>query len=280
MPDMNKILFIRAKRCDECNPADTCDSCIQGYNALAHVEQHAQGGGWTIFDLADEQANKTDVYNSIDQNDPGVIYGFGHGSQTRYTAQHRQDVFNTTECDKVNGRIVYLLSCLTAGQLGPMMMQKGAVAYAGFNISWTWVAETDVNNNFLYVDPYQDKYAKCFYESANELMVALCNGSSFIEAVHASVLKYNAWIQYWYDVAPGDPASQDCIMWLAHDRDGLVALTYCDYITTEQACLDADCYWKNGKCQSTGDGGHVPLQMVALLPVFLVVGMVFIAFKK
>jgi hypothetical protein len=279
MPNMNEILFIRAHRCDECNPADTCDSCVQGYYALAHVIQHAQSGGWTVFDAADEQANQTDVYNSLNQFDQGIIYGFGHGNETRYTAQHREDIFTTTECDKVNGRMIYLLSCLTANALGPMIMQKGAVAYAGFNISWTWVAETDVNNNFVYVDPYQDKYARGFYESANELMTALCNGYSFIEAVQASVLKYNEWIQYWYEVEPGDPASQDCIMWLAHDRDGLVALTYCDYITEEQACIDAGCTWKNNRCQSIADGGGIPVSMIALIPVALVVGMVFIAFK-
>jgi hypothetical protein len=283
MPDMNKILFIRAKRCDECVPAETCDSCIHGFNGLAHVIEHANSGGWATLDAADENANQSYVYNMIDQNDPGVIYGFGHGNQTRYTAQHREDIFNTYECDKVKGRMVYLLSCLTAQALGPMMMEKGAVAYAGFNIEWTWVAEQDVNKNVIYVDPYDDKLAKGFYESANELMVALCNGLSFIEAVHASVQKYTEWINYWYET--GGPDSNDCIAWLAHDRDGLVALTYCEYIDNEQACLDADCNWcirgQDGICQTQECGKpRPPIAIIALLPVVLVVGMVFIAVKK
>jgi len=279
MPDMNKILFIRAKKCDECNPAETCDTCIQGFNALAHVIQKAQNDGWTTFDAADENANQANVYNAIEQFDPGVIYGFGHGNEGRYTAQHREDIFNTSQNEKVNGRIVYLLSCLTANALGPAMMEQGALAYAGFNISWTWVADTDINNNFNYPDPYQDKYAKGFYEAANELMVALCNGYSFIEAVQASIKKYNDWIQYWYDVEPGDPASQDCIMWLAHDRDGLVALTLCETLSTELECINADCTWKNNKCM-TMETQRMSLSPVLLLPVILVVGLVFIAVKK
>jgi hypothetical protein len=279
MPDMNKILFIRAKRCEECIPAETCDTCLQGFHATGNVLQQMQQTGWNVLDAADENANKEYIYNQIDQNDPGVIYGFGHGGNTRFTAQHRLDVFNTSECDKVKDKIVYLFSCLTANQLGPMMMQKGALAYAGFNISWTWIAETDANNNFIYVDPSQDKYAKGFYESANQLMVSLSQGKSFVDAVSDSVAKYNDWIQYWYDVAPGDPSSQDCIMWLAHDRDGLVALTYCDYITSEQACLDADCYWKNNKCQSMLSTPK-NLSVLAFIPVLLVVGIAFIVFKR
>jgi hypothetical protein len=282
MPDMNKLLFIRAKRCDECNPAETCDSCIQGFNATGHVLKQASDSGWTVFDASDENANAEYVYQSIDSNDPGVIYGFGHGNEGRYTAQHREDIFNTSSCDKVKGRIVYLLSCLTANALGPEIMKKGALAYAGFNISWTWVADTDVNNNFNYPDPYQDNYAKCFFESANELMVAITKGYSFIEAVQASVAKYNEWIQYWYKDNPSDPASQDCIMWLAHDRDGLVALTICDTIQSENECITAECLWSNNKCMTLEgvEGQHMAINPVMLIPVVLVVSMVFMAFKK
>ncbi len=275
---MSKILFIRAKRCDDCSPAESCDTCLQGFNAVGHVEQDAQTK-WATFDLADEQANQEAVYSSIATNDPGVIYGFGHGNNDRFTAQHREDIWNTNSCDNLNGRMVYLLSCLTANSLGPMIMKKGALAYAGFNVEWTWIAETDTDNNFIYVDPYQDKYAKGFYESANELMIALSNGSSFIEAVQASIQKYNDWISYWYHDNPGDPSSQDCIMWLAHNRDGLVALTQCDYITNEADCTAAGCTWDGTSCHSIAQQKTL-FNPAILIPIVFVVGIIYLAVKK
>lgn len=274
MPDMNKILFIRAKRCDDCTPEGTCDSCIQGYNAAGHVLAE-NTGGWSVIDAGDNNANKQYVDEAIEYDDPGVIFGFGHGNQNRFTAQYREDIFTTSDCDRVSGRIVYLLSCLTANQLGPMMMEKGALAYAGFNQSWTWIADTDEYNNFLQPDPYFDKYAQGFYESAVAVMVALCAGYSFIEAIQASIQKYNDWIQYWYDNP--DPASQDCIMWLAFDRDALVAFSNCDEITDEQTCVQQGCLWEATQCATIPR--HASINPVLLIPVVFVVGIAFVVFK-
>jgi len=138
---------------------------------------------------------------------------------SRFTGDSEQDIFTVNECDKLAGKEVYLLSCLTANSLGPAIIQNGANAYAGYRISWTWVSDSGSDG-----DPYQDLYAKGFYESANELWLALIDGATFEEAVQAAIDRYNWWIDYWFNENPEAPQSQDAIMWLIHDRNGLVAL--------------------------------------------------------
>lgn len=254
-------MFVRPKN---------CRYCIHGFNALGHIVGYAQQKGlWNITDLTETQANQTPVYDAIDATDPFAFYGFGHGQIDRYTGDSEQDIFNTFECNKLSGRVVYLLSCLTATVLGPEIIRQGALAYAGFNISWTWVAQSE-NEEFVYFDPYDDPYAYGFYESANELWKALLDGKTFQESVQQSVNKYNEWIDYWYYQNPGDPASQDCIKYLALDRDGLVSLDVCDVQTNQTECEALGCYWINGVCcasQVQGGSGN-------LIPIVLAVGIV------
>jgi len=113
-----------------------------------------------------------------------------------------------------------------------------------FNVSWTWVADTDESDEFVYPDPYNDPYAYGFYESANELWKALVDGKTFQEAVQQSINKYDEWIDFWFDHS-SYPLSASCIQYLAYDRDGLVAFISCGAITDEAECLANGCHWHN-----------------------------------
>jgi len=236
MPE-DKMMFIR--------PIN-CHSCGNGYYALGHAVDYAIQHGKTVIDIEKEQADKGPVYASIDANDPLYFYGFGHGNVGRFTGDSEEDIFNTNECGKLANRNVYLLSCLTANQLGPAIVKAGAKAYAGFNISWTWITSSGADG-----DPYDDTYAHGFYESSNELWNALVDGKTMREAVQASIDKYNEWIDYWYYDNPEDPYSQEAMKWLIHDRNGLVFLTICDTLTDEATCKAQGCSWYNNSCHTT-----------------------------
>ena len=155
--------------------------------------------------------------------------------------------------DKLNGRMIYLLSCLTAQQLGPAMIDAGAISYAGFKDEWTW-AGNDPNG-----DPYDDPYARCFYESANELWLALIDGYSFGEAVEHSKNKYDWWIDYWLNST--DISASTMVGILSTDKDLLVPLgdqtahlleDPCMQRTTSNDCIVNGCYWwPDGTCHGT-----------------------------
>ena len=110
------------------------------------------------------------------------------------------------------------MSCLTANILGTSIVKAGANYYAGYNISWTWQTQGGTEG-----DPYNDAYAKCYWESANELWMAIIDGESFENAFARCIAKYNEWIDKWYAIGGADALEQ--ITWLLHDRDGLVMLT-------------------------------------------------------
>lgn len=268
MPIENNMMFIRPKN---------CDYCLHGYNALAHMVSYAQNIGFNVNDVEGINAIKTVVENEIDTTDPMSIYGFGHGLEGLFTGDTQQIIFSVDDCSSLNGRIVYLLSCLTANLLGPAIIQNGAVAYAGFNIEWTWIANIDKNEEFIYPDPYNDPYAHGFYESANELWKSLTDGDDFIVAIQKSINKYNEWIDYWFYTNPEDPESQDCIKWLAVDRDGLVALTDCMLHQTQQECESYGCKWENDECIPMPQTDNSGLALLAI-PVLLVIGLAFISY--
>lgn len=267
MPNPDNMLFVRPKNCRFCG---------HGYYGLQHALQYANSKGWDTIDIAAENANQIPVYTAIDNYDPATFYGFGHGNNCIYTGDAEEGIFTCDECNRLNGRMVYLLSCLTANGLGPEMIRQGALAYAGFNISWTWLSDTGTDG-----DPYADKYARGFWESANELWMSLCDGMEFRASVQKSVAKYNEWIEYWFYTNPEDPFSQECIKWLAFDRDGLVALDVCDAITDEVQCAEYGCHWYNGHCNSNP---QAPIQsgglILAAISVALIVGVASYMYKN
>lgn len=194
----------------------------QMYYGLLHAVQYAQSKGYNICDLAGSDAVKEKIYEKLDELNPIFFFGMGHGNIDKFTDDKEWAVWWCGEksCslppDNLRGRIVYLWSCLTARQLGPKIIEHGGWSYAGFKEEWVWVPDR------LGGDPYDDKYAKGFFESGNELIIALLDKKTMQEAVQASLDKYNEWIDYWKQ--SDDPGASECIKWLAWDRDALTLL--------------------------------------------------------
>lgn len=294
MPDQTKMMFVRPINCHDCG---------NGYYALAHARDYAETKGFTILDIEGTDANQGPVWDALDTEDPGSFYGFGHGNVDIYTGDSEQMIFDTTHCDKLAGRIVYLLSCLTANQLGPAIRDAGALGYAGFDISWTWMTENSSDG-----DPYEDGYANGFYRSANALWESICDGKTLTDAATDSVATYDYWIDYWLYTNNNDPYASEAIKWLVHDREGLIFYPtpdvneiptqhYCEVaggywydnacyagvdcltLTNENDCINNGCYWWNESCHYEEEPPPGP-NLLFILPILLVVGIAFIAYQK
>lgn len=195
-----------------------CRYCIQGWYGMQHVSEEANINSINLIELQKEDAVKENVWSILASIDPVFVNGFGHGNDGIYTGDTTQAIFTSADCSILNSRIVYLLSCLTANELGPAIIDAGGIAYGGYNISWTWMATS------LLVDPYTDWYAEGFYRSSNMFPIALIQGEVMEEARDKCIAEYNRWINIWETERASDQYAAAAIQWLIHDRDGLTVL--------------------------------------------------------
>lgn len=192
--------------------------CDGAFLAMVHISDEARSQDLDLIELQKYDAVKQPVWDTLEASDPIFVNGFGHGNTGIFTGDDSKAIFTDDECDILAGRIVYLLSCLTAIELGPAVISAGGVAYIGFNMEWTWLA------NNTHVDPYGDWYAEGFYRASNEFPIALIQGDMVSEAKDRSIAKYNEWIEIWETERSGDPYAASAISWLLADRDGLTVL--------------------------------------------------------
>jgi len=235
-------LFIRPK---------DCRVCEHGYYGLLHPINHSNAQGFNTIDLSWTQAERVNVESTVPIVQPFLIHGFGHGNVNIYTGNSETAIFHTSfDLTYLAGSVIYLLSCLTANELGPYLITQGVLGYGGFLIAWTWMCDGPVSG-----DPYEDIYAHGFYESSNEFFISLLDIETLQQAYDRSVAKYNDWIDYWSNEGSGDPYASQAIGWLIHDRDGLVLYgdtsvkaIECETIQGRQECIDGGCWWYDGEC--------------------------------
>lgn len=83
-----------------------------------------------------------------------VIIGVGHGSPTEFCGHNSQVLLDTISLPNVRGKVVVLISCQTAMQLGPALINAGADSYIGFLEDLVWVMDADSA-----ATPWSDKFA-------------------------------------------------------------------------------------------------------------------------
>lgn len=132
------------------------------------------------------------------------ISGVGHGSPTVYTGDRGDHILEVGAYDpaEVKGKCIHLLSCQTAQQLGPDLVQKGARAYVGYFENFTFVGDqagTPINELEL------------FWQCDSKFDIMMANGATVEEAYNAAIAEYNAAIQ----LVPNSVTAT----WLTHDRN-------------------------------------------------------------
>jgi hypothetical protein len=133
------------------------------------------------------------------------------GNSTTFTGQGYDKIFWTCDNVQLGGRVAFMLSCITAAELGPdSVNNKGAVCYMGYADTFSWTQER-------LQDPLADRYGISFFEPVLELIYRLADGATTGEAFKASLDKWNYWIDYWSRST--DPFAPAVLMLLLHDRD-------------------------------------------------------------
>lgn len=205
-----------------CGRPKECRYCEQVYYGLLHIVQYIRERGYVVYDLSGSKCIRSEIYDKLENLNPSLFAAMGHGYIDTFTDNNEAIVWRCgyISCSyppgNLKNRIVYLWSCLTARELGPEIINYGATAYIGFNEEWIWVSSSPAG------DPYNDPYARCFFDSGNEVIKALVDGCTVKEAVQRAIDRYNQWIEYWKQ--SNDVHATECIKYLAWDRDALVSL--------------------------------------------------------
>jgi len=184
-----------------------------GYAALEPVVLYYFQKYETI-DLKSSLATKEEVRKYLPCN---MFFGVGHGADNVFTGWLNEIIFYVCEDHRLQGALIYLLSCLTAQRLGYDFIDKGARSYIGYyDLFWFGCEDILV----CVEDPYQDTYAKWFFVPVKELLLAIADGATMKSAFDISMSYWNEAIAYWEINPEDDPNAGIIVTLLIIDRDG------------------------------------------------------------
>lgn len=111
-----------------------------------YVYPYLQAQGFAVKKFQCPLARR--FYLAPEARKPEVEYltGVGHGSYNLYTGDHGDVIWQVGNYhpDEVKGKIVHLLSCQTARELGPDFVRNGCRAYFGYDENFTfYMADKD-----------------------------------------------------------------------------------------------------------------------------------------
>lgn len=129
------------------------------------------------------------------------ISGVGHGGPGVYTGCHSSRILEVGAYlpAEVAGKVIHVLSCQTAKQLGPDLVAKGAAAYAGYY------------ENFIFTTAQQ--YAELFWRCDSTFDIGIAAGMTVASAHEATIAAYN--------LAIASVPNTVAATYLTHDRNFL-----------------------------------------------------------
>ncbi len=163
---MNKILLVTRPKYD--------DTTYYLFHWTKKVIKLADKKGIQILDLKEKRANRKEFESIMLKKQPLLIFLNGHGNVDRVTGQNGEILIKTNDNEVLlKSKIVYALSCKSGKELGHKSIEKGAVAYIGYDDDFIFYFEDNKVSK-----PLDDKTAKLFIEPSNYVIESLLKGHS------------------------------------------------------------------------------------------------------
>ena len=168
--------------------------------------------------LEENDARLAQFQGILASKDPLLFVGAGHGSQEVFTGQGQEHILWTPTAEfghddsniaLVNGRITYLLSCLTGQVLGPAIGTQPDTYYIGYNEDFIFIGFTP-----------GDQYSFPFGECSNAIAKTLLRGGTIEEAYNEGIRMFDLFIAQWQQSS--DPAAPFIVSALLNNRDALI----------------------------------------------------------
>lgn len=180
----------------------------------ALLTEPAQKKGTLVYDLFAEDCTAAKVLAACKDPKVTVIFILGHGSYGKMTVQHYQIVWEVGDIDpwSVKSKWIVLLSCQNGRDLGPKIVEAGALGFKGYNESfWFMTDGTEPSRN--------DVYARGFFEFACKRASWLLDGVSEEDSDPAAREICQKWIEFWRTRDP------EVGKYLKYDMDHMVRIT-------------------------------------------------------
>jgi hypothetical protein len=142
-----------------------------------------------IIELKKEQANRKDVVEMIERENPQLIIFNGHGGYESIGGFNREILIKCDDNEQVlSGKIVHALACRCAKVLGNKCITVGTHCFIGYKEDFhLWTKSKDSKDEQL-----NDKTAGFFLDPAYEAIIAIVEGNKTGEAFTRSQNMYIA----------------------------------------------------------------------------------------
>jgi len=158
---------------------------------LHQVVEANKQSGQNITELMGADANPERIKQELAKSNAITFLGIGHGSPSVFTCQNLAPLLhaeNPEELALMKDRVVLLTSCLTAQQLGPALINAGAVVYAGYKQEFWFYTGDAAGSTRAVQSPFLAEF---------QLIASLLRGKSTGEARDDQLKKYDEEITYW-----------------------------------------------------------------------------------
>ncbi len=172
--------------------AEPTDNYLEyGSTPLHQIVDANRQPGQNITELMGADANPERIRQELERTNALIFLGIGHGSPSIYTVQQLAPLLhaeNYAELELMKDRVVLLTSCLTAQQLGPALIDNGAVAYAGYQQEFWFYTGDSAGSTRAVQSPFIAEF---------QLIASVLRGKSLGEARADQLRKYDEEIAYW-----------------------------------------------------------------------------------
>ena len=161
-----------------------------GTSVMHEIVQTYRQPGQIITELIGDEANKEKIKQELQRLNPIFFFGLGHGNVDVYSVECTEVFMRVgdPEVDLMKERVVVLNSCLTAQELGPAIIDAGAITYLGSKEEfWFFIGDA----------PGTTRAVRSPFLAEYQFDASILQGKSTGDARQDQMRKYDEEINYW-----------------------------------------------------------------------------------
>lgn len=179
------------------------------FRVRKYVYPHLQGkDDLSVIALFGEDATKSNFAPACSIRTVDFITGLGHGNNNVFTGHEHEELWRVGNYNsrEASGKIIHLLSCLTAQVLGKDLVKKGALAYFGYDKEFVVLSSYPGPSDIT-----EDPIADTFFECDSKIDQLIADGYRASEVYKEVMDLYESKIE---ELAESYP---EVAKWLRHD---------------------------------------------------------------